>query len=46
MVHVCVMYTFLSRMETRASSPISSFIFVVCHIKQRILSVNEDSNEH
>ena len=35
----------LSRMETRASSQNYCVMFVVCH-KQRIISVNEDTNEH
>ena len=39
------MRTILSCMETRASSCINSFIFVVCY-KQRIISVNEDTKEH
>lgn len=37
--------TFLSCMETRASSPINSLLFVVCH-KLRNISVNKDTNEH
>ena len=37
--------TLMSRMETRASSLILSFIFVDCH-KQRIISVYEDTNIH
>ena len=37
--------TFMSRMETRASSLINFFIFVDCH-KQRIISVYEDTNVH
>ena len=37
--------TFMSRMETRSSSLIIFFIFVDCH-KQRIISVNEDTNIH
>ena len=37
--------TLMSRMETRASSLITFFIFVDCH-KQRIISVYEDTNVH
>ena len=36
---------FMSRIATRASSLINSFIFVNCH-KQRIVSVYEDRNMH
>ena len=36
---------FMSRMETRGSSPIIVFIFVDCH-KLRIISVYEDTNVH
>ena len=37
--------TFMSRMETRASSLIIFFIFVDCH-KQIIISVYENTNIH
>ena len=37
--------TFMSRIATKASSLINSFIFVHCH-KQRIVSVYEDRNVH
>ena len=37
--------TFMSCMETRASSLINSFICVDCH-EQRIVSVYEDTNVH
>ena len=37
--------TLMSRMETRASSLITFFIFVDCH-KQIIISVYEDINVH
>ena len=37
--------TLMSRMETRASSLTTFFIFVDCH-KQRIVSVYEDANVH
>ena len=36
---------FMSRIATRASSLINSFIFVHCH-KQRIVSVYENRNVH
>ena len=38
-------HTLMTRMETRASSLITFFIFVNCH-KQRIISVYEDTNVH
>ena len=38
-------HTFMSSMETSTSSLINSFIFVDC-LKQRIISVYEDTNVH